>query len=94
MAKPKGSEKTGGRQKGVPNKANKKGKELLLQVIEGQSEHVSKTLDLVRDKNPVEYLKIVNKFYDYVLPKKRDMTTDGEPIPIQINVGPSSKSQP
>ena len=74
--KPEGS----GRAKGTPNKLTAKARELFTATIEGQMEHIAGAFEQVRQTNPAEYLKILEKYAQYVVPKKVDVTTDNSPI--------------
>lgn len=78
MAKAKGTEKSGGRIAGTQNKTTQKAKEIILNAIDTQSTDFSKTMDVIKVKSPVEWAKIMVKLMDFVLPKKLDITSDGE----------------
>lgn len=80
MAAPKGHEKYGGRIKGQPNIVTKKAREIIMAAIDEQSVHFSGVMAEVKKKNPAEWAKIMVKLMDFVLPKKIDVTTDGESI--------------
>lgn len=73
-----GGPKSGGRQKGTENKITKRGKELLLQAIEGQMDYFQGAMDEVRQTDPAEWLRLLEKFSQYVLPRKKDITSDGK----------------
>lgn len=68
----------GGSRKGSANKTTKQARELILTAIDSQSEHFDATMARVREKNPAEWAKIMVKLMDFVLPKKLDITSDGE----------------
>lgn len=78
MAQKKGHVKLGGRQKGQPNKTTVKARELILTAIDSQSEHFNSTMAVLRRDEPKEWAKIMVKLMDFVLPKKVDITSDGE----------------
>ena len=80
MAKPKGSIKEGGRVKGVPNKTTAKAKELILQAIDEQSVDFNNVMGTLKDTEPREWAKIMVKLMDFVLPKKLDVTSDGDKV--------------
>jgi hypothetical protein len=80
MAKPKGSIKEGGRTKGVPNKTTAKAKELILQAIDTQSVAFNEVMGTLKEDEPREWAKIMVKLMDFVLPKKIDVTTDGDKV--------------
>lgn len=73
-----------GRGKGAVSKTTAKARELILYAIDAQSEDFNKTMLVIKAKNPVEWAKIMCKLFDYVLPKKVDVTTDGKSIPAPI----------
>jgi hypothetical protein len=80
MAKPKGSQKIGGREKGTPNKTTMKAKEIILQAIDNQSVDFNEVMGELKTNEPREWAKIMVKLMDFVLPKKLDVTTDGEKV--------------
>lgn len=80
MAAKKGHQKQGGRKKGQPNLATKKARELIMAAIDEQSVHFSDVMAKLKEKNPGEWAKIMVKLMDFVLPKKVDVTTDGEKL--------------
>ena len=80
MAKPKGSIKEGGRTKGIPNKTTAKAKELIMSAIDEQSIYFNEVMAQVKDEEPKEWAKIMVKLMDFVLPKKIDVTTDGDKV--------------
>ena len=75
-----GGGKTGGRRKGVPNATTKKAREIIMSAIDQQSVNFDKTMKKIQKENPTEWAKIMVKLMDFVLPKKIDVTTDGEKI--------------
>jgi hypothetical protein len=80
MAKPKGSIKEGGRVKGIPNKTTAKAKELIMSAIDEQSIYFNDVMAQVKQDEPKEWAKIMVKLMDFVLPKKIDVTTDGDKV--------------
>ncbi len=64
---------SGFREKGVPNKTTGKARELFLEIIEGQSEHLLESLNQLRQEDTAEYLNVVCKMMPYVLPKKSEI---------------------
>lgn len=75
-----GGTKTGGREKGKPNKTTAKAKELVLAAIDEQSQYFNETMATIRKNSPNEWAKIMVKMMDFVIPKKVDVTTDGESL--------------
>lgn len=68
-----GNEK--GRPKDVPNKINGAARALFLKTIEEQMEHIAPAFEAVRTDNPAEYLKILEKYAQYFIAKKVDITS-------------------
>lgn len=82
MAFEKGHKKVGGKEKGSENKLTLATKELIFLSIDSQSIHFDETMCDIRDKNPIEWAKIMIKLMDFVLPKKLDITTGGKIITV------------
>lgn len=80
MAAPKGHEKYGGREKGVQNKTTLKAKELIMNAIDEQSVAFNEVMGTLKQDDPKEWAKIMVKLMDFVLPKKIDVTTDGDKV--------------
>jgi hypothetical protein len=80
MSYKKGNDKKGGRTKGIPNKSTAKAKELIVAAIDNQSAHFNKVMGKLKTEEPREWAKIMVKLMDFVLPKKVDVTTDGESL--------------
>ena len=74
----KGTTKTGGRSAGTPNRTTAQAKELLEQIMFGQIDNINDALDNLKDKDYAKYLDACSKLFTYVLPKKTDVTSDGE----------------
>jgi hypothetical protein len=72
-----------GKPKGAENKTTKAAKELFVQIMEGEVDHIKTSLDTIRKKNPALYLMTLSKFYPYFMPKKIEVDTPSE---ITINV--------
>jgi hypothetical protein len=71
-----------GRPAGTPNKTTKEAKEILEQVLLGQVDNIKEALEKVKAKDPARYLDACSKLFTYVLPKKADITTEGEKINV------------
>lgn len=69
-----------GRPKGSPNKATAEIRERLLEAIRNEMKDVGITLQQVKKESPVQYLSLLEKFMAYIVPKKRDITSDDRPI--------------
>jgi len=76
----KTGKKAGGRKKGQPNATTKKARELIFQAIDEQSIQFGATMKKLQREEPKEWAKIMVKLMDFVLPKKVDVTTDGEAL--------------
>lgn len=75
MPKPFEKGHKGLKPKGAVNKTTKTAKEIIVGAIEQQSEHIAPVLQSIRNDNPIEYMKIMTKLLDYVVPKKVEQTT-------------------
>ena len=84
--KPKGLPKTGGRQKGTPNKSTEKAKALFVDIMSGNVKKFKIALDYLYKKDKIKWLDVVNKFFPYYLPRKQDITSDDEPLKPGINI--------
>jgi hypothetical protein len=82
----KGTKKTGGRSIGTPNRTTAQAKELLEQIMFGQIDNINDALDNLKDKDYAKYLDACSKLFTYVLPKKSDVTSDGEKIVQQLPI--------
>jgi len=74
----KGTNKTGGRSAGTPNRTTAQAKQLLEQIMFGQIDNINDALDNLKNKDYAKYLDACSKLFTYVLPKKTDVTSDGE----------------
>lgn len=72
-----------GKPKGAENKTTKAAKELFVQIMEGEVDHIKESLDKIRIKDPAMYLQTLSKFYPYFMPKKMEIDT---PTEITVNV--------
>lgn len=71
-----------GRSKGSPNKVTQEIREKLEAAIQGEMKDIQKTLRGIKKENPTQYLTLLEKFMGYIVPKKKDITSDGEPIQV------------
>lgn len=71
MAFEKGN-KLGGRTKGAENKLTQSAREVFLETLEGQSEHIAEAFEKVRKENPKAYLDLFAKYAQYFVPKKTE----------------------
>lgn len=81
MAFAKGHEKKGGKKKGYIAEPVRKAQEIFTSIIEGQSDHIGKALEIIRNEDPAKYLDILAKLMPFVMPKKTEVNaninTDG-----------------
>lgn len=64
----KGTPKTGGRQKGTPNKVTSSVKEWLTELIDENRDQITKDLKALE---PRERLAMLEKFMSYIIPKAK-----------------------
>jgi hypothetical protein len=76
----KGTDKTGGRTAGTPNRTTKEARELLEKILFGQIDNINDSLNRLKHKDDSRYLDACSKLFTYVLPKKTDITSDDKPI--------------
>ena len=75
-----------GRPKGASNKATTEIREKLQEAISGEMKDIKKTLSNIKKENPAQYLTLLEKFMGYIIPKKKDITSDDKPIQPAINI--------
>lgn len=61
-----------GKPKGAVNKTTQASRELFLETLEGQSEHIAAAFEKVRKENPRAYLDLFAKYAQYFVPKKTE----------------------
>lgn len=84
MGRVKGSIKTGGKTKGSENKLTKQAKELFVQILEGEVQHIQQAFAEVRQDDPSKYLDLFAKYAKYFVPTQIKIEND-KPISITIN---------
>jgi len=70
----KGQKKTGGRQKGTPDKKTAVTLEFVKSMLDGEQEHVQKMFEKLRtgaNANPDAYLKHFGAFMEFYMPKQK-----------------------
>lgn len=82
----KGHKKATGRPKGIPNKATQEIRDKLQAAIQGEVKDIAKTLQGLKKENPGQYLTLLEKFMSYIIPKKRDITSDDESIVPSVTI--------
>ena len=80
-------QKSGGRQKGVPNVIVKGAREVFKETLEGQVEHIQDSFEKVRQIDPIKYLELFAKYAQYFMPKQVDITTGGEQVKQVFKIG-------
>lgn len=80
MAKPKGSPKIGGRQKGTPNKVTQEFREVITRLLEDNSGNFGVWLSQVAADDPGKALDLVSKLAEFAAPKlaRTELTGDKE----------------
>lgn len=87
MGKAKGSEKTGGRAKGTPNKSTQKTRDFINDLLENEQDNILDALESIRLENPIEYLKQWNALLEFGTPKlARTELVGDEKKPLNIEV--------
>jgi len=81
-----GHEKVGGKKKGTPNKTTKELKSVINMIVSGQIEKVDATFNALQATDPDKYLNLLFKLMEFVVAKKKDITSDDEPIKQPINI--------
>jgi len=76
-----------GRKKGVPNKTTTEAKEFMQIILYSELDNITESLKKIREADDLKYLDMLSKLLTYVLPKKTDVTTDGEKITINWEEG-------
>jgi hypothetical protein len=77
----------GGKPKGANNKVVQEARALFVQTLEGQVPNIQEAFEEVRIKDPSKYLELFAKYAQYFIPKKVDVTTNGETIEQVFKIG-------
>jgi hypothetical protein len=67
-----------GKPKGAESKIKKQAKELFLDIMEGEVDHIKEALTEVRKESKAQYLLVLSKFMPYFIAKKVDLNIPGE----------------
>lgn len=70
-----------GKPKGAVNKTTKQTTDFLNDILLKRGESIDSALDKLKEE-PLKYIDAISKLLPYVLPKKTDITTDGESFHI------------
>lgn len=73
--RPPGTQKTGGRQKGTPNKLTKNVRNTLEKIISKNARHIQRDLDALE---PKDRLLLLEKFMQYIIPKQASVKAEIE----------------
>ena len=63
-----GNRESKGKPKGVENKVTKQSKELFVQILEGEVQHIQQAFAEVRQDDPSKYLDLFAKYAKYFVP--------------------------
>lgn len=74
MGKQKGAPKTGGRQKGTPNKATRELRGLMCEFVEG---HFDEVKEKMAELEPAQWLRAYTDFCKFVLPTLQSVQMEG-----------------
>ena len=85
MGFPKGH-KVSGNRKGVPNKTTQQFREGLNGFFSGEWSNIKDSFEIVRKKDPAQYLSLMEKYMGYSFPKKRDITSDDKSIIPNVTI--------
>lgn len=76
-----------GKPKGIENKTTEAARELFVATLENQVQHIMSAFDQVREVDPAKYLDLYAKYAQYFIPKKVDVTTQGEQVKQVFKIG-------
>ena len=94
--KPKGLPKTGGRQKGTPNKTTQEARKLFESIMDRNVGRIEQALEEIYDDDKQKFLYVINKYFPYYLPKQEqiDITIDSTELPFSISIESREKTDP
>ena len=75
-----------GKPKGAVNKITQTSRELFLETLEGESEHIAAAFEKVRRDNPRAYLDLFAKYAQYFVPKKTESNDKTEVTVKDFNI--------
>ena len=81
-----GNKKGKGRPKGAENKLTSSAREVFLETLEGESEHIAAAFEKVRKDNPRAYLDLFAKYAQYFVPKKTESNDKTEVTVKDFNI--------
>jgi len=69
-----------GRPKGAKDKTTTAAKELFMNIMEGEVDHIKQSLTELRKKDKAKYLDTLSKFFPYFIPKRIEIDTPKEMV--------------
>ena len=94
MSRKKGSEKTGGRQKGTPNKMTLEIREAYKNLIESNIDNMEVWIKTIAKNNPEKAMDLLLKLSEYVVPKlNRTEIKDLTNIETLLQMTPEQRHQ-
>ena len=75
-----------GRPRGTPNRTTQEAKELLETIMYGQLDNITDALSNIKEKSDRDYIDACVKMFQYVLPKKTDVTSDNEKLESAVHI--------
>ena len=75
-----------GRAKNSSNKTTTDMRETLQKIVDGELGSVKDALNKLKDSDPDKYLALLDKYITYVLPKKKDITSDDQSIVPHVTI--------
>ena len=82
----KGHSKIGGKEKGTPNKTTRELKEIINEIVSGQVPNINPALNEILTKDPDKYLNLLLRLMEFVVAKKKDITSDDQPMQQAVNI--------
>jgi hypothetical protein len=88
MPKTNGSFKKGDNRKRKPkgalNRTTKEAHELFMYIMNGQVGNIEEALVKINEDDPEKYINALSKLLQYYMPRKSDVTTDGDKIQVKL----------
>ncbi len=90
----KGGKKTGGRPKGVPNKATQNAREAIARLVEGNADRMQEWLDrIAEEEGPMAAWRCMSDVIEYHVPKlSRTELTGKDGGAVRIIAGPADEA--
>lgn len=74
----------GGKPKGALNRTTKEAHELFMLIMNRQVPNIEKALLDIQKDDSEKYINALSKLLQYYIPRKSDVTTDGDKIQIKL----------